>query len=67
MPGKVIKQRDSERENRLNAWQYYRNMRAFQRGDHRCWDGSAYREWLAWIRAEIEADRDLAEGFDPRV
>ena len=67
VPGKVIKQRDNERENRLNAWQYYRNMRAFQRGDHRTWDGDEYRQWAHWIREEIAADRDLAPDFDPRV
>ena len=67
VPAKVIKQRDCERENRLNAWQYHRNARAYERGDHRTWDGRAYREWLAWIRDAIASDRDLAPDFDPRV
>jgi len=67
VPAKVLKERDSERDNRLNAWQYHRNARAFARGDHRCWDGPEYLEWLAWIRGEIETDRDLAPDFDPRV
>jgi carbonic anhydrase/acetyltransferase-like protein (isoleucine patch superfamily) len=67
VPGKVIKQRDSERENRLNAWQYYRNARAFGRGEHRAWDGESYRQWLRWIEEEVEAGRDLLPGFDARV
>jgi len=67
VPAKVIKQRNCSRENRVNAWQYYRNMRAFERGAHRAWDGGEFREWARWIRAEIAADRDLALGFDPRV
>ena len=67
VPGKVIKQRDSERENRLNAWQYYRNSCAFGRGDHRTWDGDEYRGWLRWITSEGEADRDLDLAFDPRL
>jgi len=67
VPARVLEQRDSERENRRNAWQYHWNAWAFQRGDHRSWDGDAYRAWLGWISREIEADRDLASGFDPRV
>ncbi len=67
VPGKLIKQRDNERENRLNAWLYYRNMRAFRRGEHRAWDGDDFREWVGWMRAEVESDRDLAPDFDPRV
>jgi len=67
VPAKVMKQRDSERENRLNAWQYHRNARAYACGDHRAWDGAAYLAWLDFIRAEIASDRDLAPGFDPRV
>lgn len=67
VPAKVIKQRDCARENRVNAWQYYRNMRAFERGDYRTWDGDEFRDWAKWIRAEIAADRDLASDFDPRV
>ena len=67
VPAKVIKQRDSERGNRLNAWQYHRNARAFARGEHRAWDGRGYDDWLQWIEAEVAADRDLAPGFDPRL
>lgn len=58
VPGKVIKQRDCARENRLNAWHYHRNADAYRRGEHRAWEGDDYRRWLAAKRAEVEADRD---------
>jgi carbonic anhydrase/acetyltransferase-like protein (isoleucine patch superfamily) len=67
VPAKVLRQRDSERENRQNAWVYYLNACAYERGEHRAWDGEAYRTWLRWLVAEIRADRDLAPDFDPRV
>jgi carbonic anhydrase/acetyltransferase-like protein (isoleucine patch superfamily) len=59
VPAKLIKERDCARANRLNAWQYHRNAQAYLQGDHRAWDGEAYRSWLARKRAEIEDDRDL--------
>ncbi len=59
VPGKVIRQRDCERENRLNAWQYYRNAQAFRQAKHRAWDGPEYREWLAELARRIEDDSDL--------
>jgi len=58
-PAKLIKQRDSARENRLNAWHYHRNAQAYRAGLHRAWDGPDYEAWLAKKRAEIEADEDL--------
>lgn len=59
VPARRIKERDSRRANRLNAWQYHRNARAYARGEHRAWDGPEYAAWLRAIRAEIEEDRDL--------
>jgi len=59
IPAKVIAQRDCSRENRLNAWQYERNARAYLAGEHRAWDGPEYLAWLAKKRAEVEADLDL--------
>lgn len=59
IPAKRIKERDSRRANRLNAWQYHRNAQCYARGEHRAWDGPEYHRWLASLRAEIEADRDL--------
>jgi carbonic anhydrase/acetyltransferase-like protein (isoleucine patch superfamily) len=59
VPAKLIKARDSSRDNRLNAWHYHRNMLAYQRGDHRCWDGPEFEIWLRDLKAEISEDRDL--------
>lgn len=60
VPARLVKTRDATRENRLNAWQYCRNAAAYRRGDHRAWDGGEYATWLAALREEIAADRDLA-------
>jgi carbonic anhydrase/acetyltransferase-like protein (isoleucine patch superfamily) len=59
VPAKLIKQRASSHENRLNAWQYHRNARAYARGEHRSWTGPEYEDWLELKRAEIAEDRDL--------
>ncbi len=59
VPATVIRQRDSSRENRLNAWQYHRNADHYRRGQHRAWDGPEYQAWLAAKRAEVERDEDL--------
>lgn len=59
LPAKVIATRDCARPNRLNAWTYHRNAEAYRRGEHRAWDGADYQAWLAAMRADIEADRDL--------
>jgi carbonic anhydrase/acetyltransferase-like protein (isoleucine patch superfamily) len=57
VPGKVIKQRDSAAENRVNAWSYWRNAQAYRKGNHRAWDGPDY---LAFVAAKRKA-----EGLDP--
>ena len=54
-----LAERDSSRENRLNAWLYQRNASFYREGKHRAWDGPEYRAFLEAKRAEIEADRDL--------
>jgi carbonic anhydrase/acetyltransferase-like protein (isoleucine patch superfamily) len=59
IPAKVIRERDSARENRLNAWLYHRNAEHYRRGDHRAWDGPEYEAWLMAKRAEIARDADL--------
>ena len=59
IPAKVVRERDSARENRLNAWLYHRNAEHYRRGDHRAWDGPEYEAWLAAKRAEIARDADL--------
>ncbi|MFQ5700074.1 MAG: gamma carbonic anhydrase family protein [Myxococcota bacterium] len=61
VPARVLRTRDSARENRLNAWRYRRNAEHYRRGDHRAWEGSDYERWLADLRARIACDADLAE------
>lgn len=59
VPAKRVKERDSRRANRLNAWLYHRNAQAYARGEHRAWDGPEHAHWLEVMRAEVAADRDL--------
>jgi len=58
VPAKVVRARDSARENRLNAWLYHRNADHYRRGLHRAWDGPEYEAWLAAKREEIARDAD---------
>jgi hypothetical protein len=53
VPAKVVKTRDSTRENRLNAWNYWRNSRAYARGEHRAWDGPEFRRFQEEKRREL--------------
>jgi carbonic anhydrase/acetyltransferase-like protein (isoleucine patch superfamily) len=46
-PAKVVRTADNFVANRLNAWFYHRNARAYAAGNHRAWTG-----------AEFEAERD---------
>lgn len=57
VPAKVIKQRDSTAENRLNAWSYHRNARAYAEGNHRAWDGADWEAWREQKRREIAGER----------
>jgi carbonic anhydrase/acetyltransferase-like protein (isoleucine patch superfamily) len=56
VPAKVIKQRDSTADNRLNAWLYWRNARAYRTGDQRAWDGPDYAAFVARKREEEGLD-----------
>jgi carbonic anhydrase/acetyltransferase-like protein (isoleucine patch superfamily) len=47
VPARVVRSRDCSRENRMNAWAYHRNAEAYRRGEHRAWEGEAYRRWHA--------------------
>jgi carbonic anhydrase/acetyltransferase-like protein (isoleucine patch superfamily) len=58
VPAKQIGERDSARANRMNAWLYQRNARAYRAGDHRAWDGPDYETWRRAKQAEVDADRD---------
>lgn len=59
IPAKKIGERDSRRENRLNAWNYHYNAQAYQAGHHRAWSGTEYAQWLEAKKAEIAEDLDL--------
>jgi carbonic anhydrase/acetyltransferase-like protein (isoleucine patch superfamily) len=58
VPARVVRTRDSARENRLNAWLYHRNADHYRRGHHRAWEGPDYEVWLQGKRAEIATDAD---------
>ncbi len=59
VPAKLLKTRESARENRLNAWLYHRNAQGYLRGEHRSWDGPEFEAWKSAKRKEIETDSDL--------
>jgi len=59
VPAKVIGERDASRENRMNAWLYYRNALHTKRGDFRGWTGPDFAKWRAEKQAEVDADADL--------
>jgi len=56
VPGKVIRERDSSRENRVNALVYHRNAQAYRRGDHRAWEGPEFQAWVKEKAHEIERE-----------
>ncbi|MCH2185164.1 gamma carbonic anhydrase family protein [Myxococcota bacterium] len=66
IPARRIKERDSSRANRINAWQYYRNAQAYRAGDHRAWTGPEYQKWLAKLRKDVAEDLDLKRLQEPR-
>jgi len=59
IPAKALSRRESARDNRLNAWLYWRNAQAYLRGDHRAWDGPDFERWKAAKWLEIQSDADL--------
>ena len=63
VPARVVKRRDCRAENRLNAWAYHRNAQAYRVGDHRAWEGPAFRSW--WDAKQKEIAAELAS--DPLV
>ncbi len=60
IPAVVVRERDSARLNRLNAWVYHRNAQAYRRGEHRAWEGLEFEAWKAEKWRAICADEDLA-------
>jgi carbonic anhydrase/acetyltransferase-like protein (isoleucine patch superfamily) len=62
VPARQIGERDSGRENRMNAWMYHYNAEATRAGNFRAWVGPAYEAWHRAKSAEVEAGRDEAPG-----
>ena len=58
-PARAIRERDSARANRLNAWVYHRNASFYRRGLHRAWDGPGFAAWRTGMLERIERDEDL--------
>ena len=54
-PAKVVRSADNWIANRLNAWLYHRNARAYARGDHRAWDGPEFEAARVAEIARLEA------------
>jgi len=55
-PAKVVRTRNNYVRNKLNAFLYHLNARAYARGDHRAWDGADFNELLQARTAAYEAE-----------
>lgn len=56
MPAKVVRQADNVVANRLNAWAYHHNARAYAAGDHRVWDSEDFQAAHKIERSRLEAE-----------
>ena len=56
VPAKVIGERNSYVENKLNAIAYHENALAYARGYYRRWSDADYLEIMAERRKEVEAE-----------
>jgi carbonic anhydrase/acetyltransferase-like protein (isoleucine patch superfamily) len=59
VPARRIRERESARANRMNAWLYHRNAQAYRNGDHRAWDGPEFEAWREAQQALVATDEDL--------
>lgn len=59
IPGRVLKSRNSARDNRFNAWLYHRNAQAYKQGNHRAWSGPDFESWKQEKWAAVEHDADI--------
>ena len=59
VPAACIRERESARANRMNAWLYHRNAQAYRRGEQRAWEGAEFEAWREAKRRDVESDRDL--------
>ena len=60
VPARRIAERDSARDNRLNAWLYCRNSVYYAAGKHRAWHGLDYQHWRDEMEARLQSDADLS-------
>lgn len=58
-PATVIRERDSSRANRLNAWIYQRNAQFYRQGRHDAWAGPEFTTWRGNLWERIQRDEDL--------
>ena len=56
MPGKVTKSRNNWVANRLNAFLYLNNARAFAEGEHRVWNGEEFMSRAAEEMKRLQAE-----------
>ena len=56
VPGTVVKSRNNYVANRLNAFVYNYNGKAYAKGDHRAWDTEQFRESYATEQASLTAE-----------
>lgn len=54
-PAKVVRTADNFVANRINAWLYHHNARAYAEGNHRAWTGPEFEAARAAERARLEA------------
>ncbi len=59
VPAKLVREQDSAKANRMNAWLYYRNAQAYMKGDHRTWVGEEFERWKTAKAAEVYSDKDI--------
>ncbi len=55
-PAKVIRTHDNRLANRINAEFYVRNAAAYQRGEHRAWDGPEFETWFGDMMKRLAAE-----------
>ena len=56
VPGKVIAERNSYVDNKLNAVAYHRNALAYLENNHRLWSSPEYKAEMESLRNELEQE-----------
>lgn len=55
-PGKVRRVRNCYVPNRMNAWMYYRNARAYAEGNYRLWEDASFKAEMPGMQAVFERE-----------